>query len=127
MNNKYRHIITVASIAILFSFGCATRQPTLQTTVDGFLKSCEKAEVNTAKEMVVTPEIQGLRGFYEKYGDGEKAVREHHADLTPLMQVVLSKSTGEPSPEFVSYLLSAQKTSKYKKQAGLLAGILGIR
>ena len=127
MRPKYRHIITVVSITILLSCGCATRHPTLQTTVDSFLKSCETAEVNTTDEMAATPEIQGLRGFYEKYGDGEKAVQEHHNDLTPLMQVILSKSTGAPSPEFVSYLLAAQKTPRYKKHARLLGEILGIR
>jgi len=127
MKNKHRLAIQVSGIAILLACGSATREPTLQATVDNFLKSCEAAGVSTATEMGQAPELQDLREFYEKNGDGEKAVQEHHDVLSPFMQFVLSESTGAPSSAFVTYLRAAQKSSKHKEQARLLGEIMGIR
>jgi len=114
---------TVVLLSIVVTAGCATQKSTLQSTVDGFLKSCAASGIDTREEMGQALE---MTEFNQKYRSGEKAHREHHDELPTIMQFAISSSTGELSPEFVSYARTAQKTSRHTEQADLLGEVLGL-
>lgn len=119
-----RHLIgVVILLSIVVITGCATQKPTLQNTVDGFLKSCAASGIDTREDMF---EALEMAEFIQKYGGGESAHRDHHDELPTIMQFAISKSTGEPSSEFFNYILTAQKHSRHRKQAALLGEILGM-
>ena len=103
----------------------AQQKPPMERTVDAFLESCATGGVDTGKEMF---EALGMAEFLEEYGSGEKAHREHHEHLPPVMRFAIAKATGEPSPEFIEYLQSSHvaAASKNKAQALLLLRTLGI-
>jgi hypothetical protein len=101
------------------------RKPPMERTVDSFLESCATGGVDTGKEMF---EALRMAKFIEEYGSGEKAHRDHHDKLPPVMRFAIAKSTGDPSPAFVKYLRSISEAgdSKHKAQALLLLRMLGI-
>jgi hypothetical protein len=103
----------------------AQRKPPLERTVDAFLESCATGGVNTGKKML---EALRMAKFIAKYGSGEKAHRDHHDKLPPVMRFAIAKSTGDPSPAFVKYVrsISEAEDSKYKPQALLLLRMFGI-
>ncbi len=103
----------------------AQQKPLMERTVDSFLKSCATGGVDTGKKMFKARE---MTKFIEEYGSGEKAHRDHHDKLPPVMRFAIAKSTGEPSPEFVAYLRSISEAgdSKHKAQALLLLRVFGI-
>jgi biopolymer transport protein ExbD len=103
------------------------RMSPMERALDDFLRSCVRKGVTTRQQMF---DALGMAEFRERFGDGEKAFREHHDQLPEVMRFFVAKDTGEPNPEFAELLRSRHENVEGKEEARLkllVMELLGIR